>query len=85
VAERRLWFRTKKYGWGWYPASWQGWLCVAAYVAAISASVWIMGRYGEAASFAVPLALLGTILASLALVTVSWRRGENPSWRWGKD
>jgi hypothetical protein len=22
----KLWFRAKRYGWGWTPTSWQGWL-----------------------------------------------------------
>jgi hypothetical protein len=26
------WFGRKKYGWGWGPTSWQGWLILAVYV-----------------------------------------------------
>jgi predicted GH43/DUF377 family glycosyl hydrolase len=24
--KRIFWFRAKEYGWGWYPATWEGWL-----------------------------------------------------------
>ena len=26
--EKKLWFRAKCYGWGWYPCSWEGWLVI---------------------------------------------------------
>jgi hypothetical protein len=31
----RPWFRPKKYGLGFTPASWQGWVVTGAYVAAV--------------------------------------------------
>jgi len=27
-----LWFKAKQYGWGWYPARWQGWLIVIGFI-----------------------------------------------------
>lgn len=29
--EKNYWFRRKKYGWGWVPASWQGYLVLGVY------------------------------------------------------
>ncbi len=31
----RPWFRPKRYGWGFTPVSWQGWVLTGAYVAAV--------------------------------------------------
>ena len=31
----RLWFRAKRYGWGWTPASVEGWLVMAAFMVAV--------------------------------------------------
>ena len=33
----RPWFRPKRYGLGFSPASWQGWLSTAAYIAIVCA------------------------------------------------
>nr|MBP7805039.1 hypothetical protein [Candidatus Paceibacterota bacterium] len=30
--ERKYWFKAKQYGWGWYPATWQGWAILAMYI-----------------------------------------------------
>jgi hypothetical protein len=31
----RPWFGPRRYGWGLKPVSWQGWVCTAAYLAAV--------------------------------------------------
>jgi hypothetical protein len=31
--EKKLWFKAKRYGWGWTPVTWQGWVAVLVYVA----------------------------------------------------
>lgn len=36
-----MWFRAKRYGWGWRPVTWQGWAVVAVWVAAFSG--WLTG------------------------------------------
>lgn len=35
---KRLWFRAKRYGWGWYPVSLEGWFITLLFMAAIAAS-----------------------------------------------
>lgn len=35
--ERKYWFPAKRYGWGWgLPVRWQGWVCLAAYMAGVA-------------------------------------------------
>lgn len=31
--KRIFWFRAKEYGWGWYPATWEGWLVLLVFIA----------------------------------------------------
>jgi len=31
----RQWFGPKRFGWGWSPVTWQGWVVVVAYVATL--------------------------------------------------
>jgi uncharacterized membrane protein YhaH (DUF805 family) len=76
MTERKLWFIAKRYGWGWQPATWQGWLVVVVYIAVILAAV--------AVAATLPLV---TVLVSLGATTlllwICYRTGEPPRWRWG--
>jgi hypothetical protein len=81
VPERpRYWFPAKRYGWGWgFPATWQGWLVIAAYVALIAVGAVLISPSRRPGVF---LACL--IFLSLLLTFVCWVKGEPPRWRWGK-
>jgi hypothetical protein len=72
------WFRAKRYGWGWgLPATWQGWVVSAAWLAAVVADgVWVAPR---------SLPLFYVVLAALCaiLIAVCYAKGEPPRWRWG--
>jgi len=79
---QRYWFRAKKYGYGWEPASWEGWVVTALFLAG---AVWIGINSAEAfesgrviEDFVAPLGLLLAIL-----LAVCWRTGEKPRWQWG--
>ncbi len=76
------WFVRKTYGYGWTPATWQGWACIAFYVgAAIAGAFWLIPDSSEG----VPVAYLAYLfLISVDLVLVSWLTGEKPRWQWGK-
>ena len=69
---KKLWFKAKKYGWGWYPVTWQGWAVLLGYVAV---------NFLLAMSFI--LLIPGVIISTSLLIYICWRTGERPSWRWG--
>ncbi len=79
-----IWFRAKTYGWGWTPATWQGWLVVLGYVVAIE---------GSTLGLLLPHATKGRVIAAAAagvvetavLAIICYRRGEKPRWRWGPE
>jgi hypothetical protein len=74
------WFPAKRYGWGWgFPATWQGWLVIAIYVALIGAGAAVISPSIRPVLFAAYLTVL-----SLLLIAVCWMKGEPPRWRWGK-
>lgn len=78
------WFKAKEYGWGWYPAKWQGWIIVAFF---ILFEVWNAYRI-DAMSYLPSDALRPFIIqgigAVLILIVICYVTGEKPSWRWGK-
>lgn len=86
---RKLWFRARRFGWGWYPAAWQGWAVTVAYLIAYVASGMAYGALAPAAIASGGSVAAGTtlLLSWYALLTASllaicYRHGEKPSWRW---
>ena len=78
--KREYWFPAKRYGWGWgLPNCWQGWLVMLAYVACVIGSIpAIFLKNGGLVFGAI------VTVATTALITVCWLKGEPPRWRWGE-
>jgi hypothetical protein len=76
----RYWFPAKRYGWGWsFPATWQGWMVIAAYAAFAGAGAVLISPARRPVAFVAYLAFL-----SLLLTAVCWAKGEPPRGRWRK-
>lgn len=79
------WFKRRRYGWGWIPVTWQGWLTVG---------IWLLLVIGGATAILdVPEAqqaresaffLLFIVVATAGLIRISYAKGPKPRWRWGK-
>jgi hypothetical protein len=82
--KKRLWFKAKLYGWGWYPATWEGWLCLFIYLVLGV----LMAMRAESVSNTETEVLMeilpGMIVLTLALILICYKTGEKPRWRWGK-
>lgn len=79
----QLWFRRKRYGWGWRPVTWQGWVLVVVYIVLIAMGFRCIDVGSHSASDTlinfVPYLL---ILTSL-IVFICYLTGEKPRWQWG--
>ncbi|WP_148715710.1 hypothetical protein [Chitinolyticbacter meiyuanensis] len=75
----KYWFPAKKYGWGWgYPVRWQGLVVFWGYIALLAFGA-ILPLGETIIGF-----LTYTALLSVIAVVICWKKGEPPSWRWGK-
>lgn len=93
--DRKLWFRAKEFGWGWYPITWKGWLVTVIYAILFTfVSFIFVGWAGTASEAGVDtrdivfgvLEFLAVIaLLSYSLYRICMRYGEAPRWRWGKN
>ena len=73
---RPLWFRSKRYGYGWYPATWQGWLVLAIWLALLLIAIPIVKTN--------PLRfVLHVFIITALLIIVCAMTGEKPRWLWG--
>jgi hypothetical protein len=79
-SDKTIWFRAKRYGWGWgLPVVWQGWLVFLIYLAATIGG-YILFMPEQPGVFTVIC-----VVTTLALVAVCWLKGEKLRWRWGDD
>lgn len=79
----RHWFRAKLYGWGWVPATWEGWVTVLAYCALVALFSFTIDNDSSPRevffTFILPVALLTT-----TLIRICYKKGERPEWKWGR-
>jgi len=77
------WFRRKLYGWGWTPATWQGWVILALYLGVIVFTLRRVGT-GTYSENDIPVDLIVPIaFATFILLLICLIKGEKPKWQWG--
>lgn len=80
--KERLWFRAKDYGYGWYPASWQGWVVLVVFLALIASNV-VRITYTQSMADLLVWYLPETLILTGMLIFICYLTGEKPEWRWG--
>ena len=69
------WFKRKLYGWGWTPATKEGWFLLALYIFSI--------LYVVRTTIGVQQALLELAIITILFLFIVYRKGEPPKWQWG--
>jgi len=79
------WFRAKWYGWGWTPATWEGWLVILVYLAFVFFTAVSRMSADETAPVGGHFLRFGgkIALATIILLVIIVRKGEKPGWHWG--
>jgi hypothetical protein len=80
------WFKRKVYGWGWVPATRQGWFVTLFYVSLISVLVLtreeaIPGNPDSGSNFL--MSGLPIIIFTILFIFITFKKGERPKWQWG--
>lgn len=81
--EKKLWFKAKRYGFGWTPASWEGWAVLFVFIVF---EVWNFLRIDATShsnSDTLRPFIIQTFLAIIALTLISSWKGEKFGWKWG--
>ena len=81
MENNKLWFKAKRYGWGWYPCSWEGWLTILLWVFLF---VLINAVFKNDFTTKTLIYRFVFIFVSLfILIYICYKKGEKPYWRWG--
>lgn len=81
----QLWFKAKRFGWGWTPASPEGWVVVVLFLAGLMGSTIALVRFRPMPPSPAMVGehlLLACVLAA-SLIGICYKTGEKPGWRWG--
>ena len=81
----KLWFKAKRYGSGWYPATWEGWLVTLLYVVLMVTVAAAVDETAQPRNATVAVVVMTWIVLTAALLVICYATGEKPRWRWGKD
>lgn len=77
IKKDKLWFKAKRYGWGWYPVTWQGWLVTFIFVCLMIFSPIDIEKN-------IFLFMIWIIVMCLFLFMICKLKGEKPKWSWEK-
>lgn len=81
---QKLWFKRKLYGWGWTPATWQGWLITFLYVVLLFLFALTIDENSSSREIIFTFFLPLVILTS-TLIRIAYKKGEKPRWQWGRN
>lgn len=84
IKERKYWFKAKRYGYGWYPASWQGWTSTVFYLTAL---IFVISGSEKDPELTGDYKFVIEQIVSLTalLIVLCYMTGEKARWRWGKE
>ena len=88
TSKKKLWFKNKRYGWGWYPATWQGWVSLLVFIIAFGiGELWFVSETTSETFNEIDLFFYLTYMATITalLITLCYRTGEKPGWHWGNE
>jgi hypothetical protein len=80
---QKLWFKAKRYGFGWTPASWEGWLVVVTFVAFEWWNFVRIDITSHSNSDTIRPFIIQSFMAVIVLIYICYRTGEKLGWRWG--
>ena len=86
ASKRSYWFKRRRYGWGWIPVTWQGWLALGVYIAiALVAAPAFLSAPAQSERRERAIYFLILALLTISLIRLGYAKGPRPRWRWGKS
>ena len=80
----KLWFKAKRYGFGWTPSSWQGWGILVMYIFADISNVIFANNHSDSISDFLIQFFPQLFILTVFLIIICYTTGEKPRWRWGR-
>jgi hypothetical protein len=79
--DKKLWFKAKYYGWGWYPCCWRGGLVLLLFILLFIPILKFL--INATTTLEIVSGIMAELILLLILLIVCYKKGEKPGWRWG--
>ncbi len=76
------WFKRKLYGYEWTPVLWQGWFVTILYSLFILFFGLTINENSSAKEIVFNF-IIPTLLLTIVLIRIAYKKGEKPRWQWG--
>src|SRR5438874_658846 len=84
--KKPYWFKRHRYGYGWTPSTWQGWMVIGVYLLFLAFLLSALGGItSDNATGGMEAFLFGLILSTFCLFAVTFKTAPPIKWRWGKN
>ena len=77
------WYKAFRYGWGWRPATWQGWAIFAMYLFALATVVRGISVANYSTRDWLFIFIPEVYILTVFNIIICYATGERPQWRWG--
>ena len=77
------WFKSRLYGWGWIPATREGWLVTLAFIGFILWNGFSIDKNQEPTPTELGWFFARIGIAIVVLIVICFKTGERPHWQWG--
>jgi hypothetical protein len=83
--KKQLWFKRRRYGWGWVPATWQGWFLLLLHLAVVVFVGFVLLGDDPEVTPAQNVVFFFLVLgiSTVSLIGLAYLKGPIPRWRWG--
>lgn len=79
---KKIWFKRKYFGWGWYPSSWQGWLATFVYVLVLLFIFKNIDKTSHSVSDTLIGYFIPFVITTVVFILICYKTGEKPMWQW---
>lgn len=78
---KHYWFRSKKYGFGWQPCSWQGWMVLFLYLVILMLLFIFYDKQSHSVTNFMMNILPTVVFATFTLMWIMYAKGEPHRWK----
>lgn len=79
VSKRRYWFKNRN-SYGWYPATWEGWLSTFLYLTLIARKTIVVSKYSHSVDLIFWGILPYLVVYTVVFLVICFLTGESPRW-----
>lgn len=81
----RYWFKRRRFGYGWTPATREGWLTLVLYLTAVLGGAMVLGTLttNSPPPWMAAIYLLTVLVLTVVFLAITITKGPKPKWRWG--